>query len=235
MTAGQAYAVARFFRVVPPVPGLLMAGFAAVALVGVAVVLHAPSLVGRVFATLLLLQMFAASSGFMVPARRGHYDLLLTRRSGRVAVAMVHWGASVVPGVLAWLALGVVELIGRGGGRADLLASGTCCAMAVVSMLSWATGVALPRFGGAIVWLVLMVAAGKGPAHHSDWRVAAPVVPQIRDSAAAFLIDPSATSGVTLTGTEWLAVTPGLLIALVAMIVAVLQIVRGDVALEAGQ
>jgi hypothetical protein len=64
----------RFFLVVPPVPGLMMVAFAAsVACGGVALALRATDPYGAL-APIFLLQTLAASSGFVVPARRGHYD-----------------------------------------------------------------------------------------------------------------------------------------------------------------
>src|SRR5262245_49661807 len=69
----------RFFRVAPPLPGLVVWTFGAVVAGACALVLIAPGRTAGALAPLLVLQMFAASSGFAVPARRGHYDLLLTK------------------------------------------------------------------------------------------------------------------------------------------------------------
>ena len=63
----------------------------------------------KTVAPVLLLQLFAAASGFMVPARRGHYDLLLTRGDSRLAIAVVHWAMSILPGVLSWFVLAAIE------------------------------------------------------------------------------------------------------------------------------
>ena len=58
---------------------------------------------------MLLLQLFGNSSGFDVPARRGHYDLLLTHGEARRRIIIGHWAASALPGVASWLVLGVVS------------------------------------------------------------------------------------------------------------------------------
>jgi hypothetical protein len=107
-------------------------------------------------APVLLLQLFAASSGFMVPARRGYYDLLLTRGDGRLAIAAVHWAMSVGPGILSWAILAAAE---RMLGGTSLTASGTLLGLLVVSTMPWSLTVPLPRLTGAIVWLLVFALA----------------------------------------------------------------------------
>lgn len=214
MTVRHAVDAAHFFRVVSPIPRLLGLAIAIVTATGVVLTLQAPAYAVQALAPVLLLQMFAASSGFLVPARRGHYDLLLTRGSGRIAIALVHWSASVAPGVAGWLLLGLAELAGRQGAGAALLASGSWCAMAVVSTLPWAAGIALPRFGAAIAWLVVTSAAPDG---------------------LSVLLDPGALVGMGLTRAAWVGVAPVLVLSAVAMVAACGWIARADVPLEAAQ
>jgi hypothetical protein len=235
MTVRHAVDAVRFFRVVSPIPRLLGIAIALVTALGVVLTAQAPSYAARALAPVLLQQMFAASSGFLVPARRGHYDLLLTRRSGRIAAALGHWSASVGPGVAGWLLLGLAELAGRQGAGADLLAAGTWCAMAVVSTLPWAAGIALPRFGSAIAWLVVMVALTDGPAMASPWHVAPRGLEGPMGPALSVLLDPGALVGRALTGPDWVAVAPGLVLSAVAMVAACACVARADVPLEAGQ
>ena len=67
----------RFFLVVPPMPLLMIGAFAVITVAIAAVVVLNPSRATGALTPILLLQLFACSSGFDVPARRGHYDLLL--------------------------------------------------------------------------------------------------------------------------------------------------------------
>jgi hypothetical protein len=157
--------VVRFFIVVPVVPRGLLAAFALAALVGGATLVFGLDEGTRTMAPVLLLQLFAAASGFVVPARRGHYDLLLTGGSSRLAIAAVHWIMSVLPGVLSWLALAALERA-LGGNR--LFAGNTLLAVFVVSTLPWAVTVPLPRLTGGIAWLLAfaLVAAALPGADH---------------------------------------------------------------------
>lgn len=144
--------VARFFLVVPLVSRTMLATFAAVCVGGLAAIAVDVAYASRALAPALLLQLFAASSGFLVPARRGHYDLLFTGGASRVVVALMHWLMSSMPGVLTWVVLATGE---RLAGGADLLSSGTMAALVLVSTLPWTITVPLPRLSGAIVWLVV--------------------------------------------------------------------------------
>jgi hypothetical protein len=150
--------VIRFFRVVPPVPALMHGAFAAsVVAAAVALGLHATDPYGAL-APVFLLQTLAASSGFVVPARRGHYDLLLTSGVSRLRIGTAHFVASILPGVLCWCFIAALE--GFTGGRFPRvsLASGTVAGLVIVSALSWAATVPLPRLTGGIVWLLIFVA-----------------------------------------------------------------------------
>jgi hypothetical protein len=146
----------RFFQVVAPVSRLLRGTIAGVAMVAALLIALDRSRAAQALTPLLVLQLFAASSGFLVPARRGYYDLVLTAGERRVVVAAIHWAAAALPGVMAFGALVAAEAIGAGGGRRALLTSGTLTAMIVVSTVPWAAGVALPRFAIGVGWLVAL-------------------------------------------------------------------------------
>ena len=149
--------LARFFLVVPPMPRLMVGALLVVTVVSAVVILVEPSRSAGALTPILLLQLFACSSGFDVPARRGHYDLLLTRGEARRRVIVTHWAASALPGVLCWLLLAIVGYtVNRGGSRAALLSAGTLAAVILVSTIPWATTVRLPRFSGAIGWLLIV-------------------------------------------------------------------------------
>ena len=87
----------RFFRIVPPVP-LLVTVFSGAALVTAAgLALMAPYATSAPLPTLLVLQIFAASSGAIGPARRGYYNTLLSRGVERAQLLWDHWMASLAP------------------------------------------------------------------------------------------------------------------------------------------
>jgi hypothetical protein len=71
----------RYFRVVAVVPPLFLAGFVVTVAAAAVTLTRDPSAASEALTPVLLLQLFAASSGFQIPARRGYYDLLLTSES----------------------------------------------------------------------------------------------------------------------------------------------------------
>src|SRR5258705_3172966 len=123
----------RFFRVVQLHSAYMLIGLAALGVFGVAEFAMDPGRGMDVAVPVMLLQMFAVSSGFSVPARRGHFDALLTGGSSRLQVALTHWLVSIAPGISVWLVLGLCERafggIGDGGGRGAVLSSGSIVAM----------------------------------------------------------------------------------------------------------
>ena len=100
--------LARFFAVVPPMPLLMIGGFVVVTAAAAVVIVVDQSRASGALTPVLLLQLFSNSSGFDVPARRGHYDLLLTHGEARRRILVGHWAASALPGVVSWVVLGVV-------------------------------------------------------------------------------------------------------------------------------
>jgi hypothetical protein len=93
----------------PRAARLLLVTLAAVVAAAAGATLLDPTRVTSALRPLLLLQLFAAASGFAAAARRGHYDLLLARGDGRVPTALVHWGMSVHPGLVGWMVVAAGE------------------------------------------------------------------------------------------------------------------------------
>ena len=148
--------VLRFFMVVALVPRALLATlFAACAAGCIAIAVNAHHAVSAA-APVLLLQIFATSSGFIIPARRGHYDLLFTCGARRPTIALAHWLVSSTPGVCVWGVLAAAELT---AGHNRLTTSGTMAAVFLVSTVPWALTVPLPRLSGAIAWILCFVIA----------------------------------------------------------------------------
>ena len=151
--------LARFFLTVPPVsPALVGALAIAVVVAGVVLLVEIGSS-RNALAPLFLVQLLAASSGVAGPARRGHYDLLLTSGESRVSIGLMHWAMSIAPGVLGWLAIAVLEVALRRSVATISLSSGTLVAMLLVSTLPWAVTGPCPKLTGGIAWLLLLAIA----------------------------------------------------------------------------
>ena len=226
----------RFFRVVPTQPALIVWTFLVVVAIGGIAIAREPSRSTDLMRSVLLLQLFAASSGFEVPARRGHYDLLLTSGHRRIWVALVHWAMSIAPGVLAWLVLAVVEVTARGGADTNLLASGTCAAMGLVSTMPWAITVRLPRFSGGIGWLLLLsLSTSVLPSGRMPGSSGANEVGESIWSAWEFLVYPAVFVGRELSIGDGLIAAPALVMALAGMVAACRWVSRASIRLEAAQ
>ena len=114
--------------------------------------------VDQAVAIALFLQLFAASSGFRVRLRAGHFDPVLVLRPSASLLATVHWSVSVGLGLAVWVALG---LIGLGSGAVQTPLALTPAGLALilyVSTVSWTIGLAAGRLSGAIAWLALLIA-----------------------------------------------------------------------------
>jgi hypothetical protein len=117
---------------------------------------HDPSAAIEALTPVLLLQLFAASSGFQIPARRGYYDLLLTSGTPRWQIATAHCLASVMPGIASWICVGMLELAASHGARMAFATGGTCIAFFLVSTVAWATATSISRAPAAVGWLLVM-------------------------------------------------------------------------------
>jgi hypothetical protein len=221
-----------FFQIVPPAPRLMTASTGAIMLAAAAFVIAQPQRAADALAPLLATQVFAVSTGFTASARRGFYDFLLTAGVSRSGAALVQWATAVTPVVIGWFVLAALESA-RSGHPPTMLASGSVAAMFVVSTLPWALTVTLPRFAGAIGWVLLAVLATTllppdvgtvwRDAHSSGWL-----------DAWGFLIFPSRMAGRDAAA-YWAIVLPGLAVAALAMVAALLWIHRADIPLEAAQ
>ena len=224
----------RFFAVVAPTPPLMWPAMLGAGLVAASLIIVGVDQTGGVLTPLLLLQAFAASSGFMVPARRGHYDLLLTAGYGRVRIAAAHWSVSVLPGLAVWMAVAAVDLGAEGA--AGVLRGGTAIAFALVSTVPWAATVALPRFTAAIAWLLLLtMVMAVLPPEEAALLFAVSDATSWPLAAAAVALYP-----VTLVGTDVVVqdaprILPALVLAACSLAVALAWIGRQDIPLEAPQ
>ena len=226
----------RFFRVVSTQPTLIVWTFVVVVVIGATAIVRDPSRSEGAMVPVLLLQLFAASSGFEVPARRGHYDLLLTSGHHRVWMAMVHWVTSSAAGVIAWLMLAAVEGAATSGSGTTLLASGTFAAMGLVSTLPWAITVRLPRFSGGIGWLLaLVISASVLSSGNLPGGQPGDTAADLIWAAWGFLVYPVVFVGRELGVDEALIAVPALIVSVASMAAACRWVSRASVPLEAAQ
>jgi hypothetical protein len=223
-----------FYRVVPLHSPYMWLALAVVTAVGILILLVDPASGEQVVVPIVFLQMFAASTGFAVPARRGHYDLLMTGGAGRLRIAATHLALSIAPGIAAWLAVACVEMALRGG-ESRALAGGSVAAVLLVSGLAWAVSVPLPRLSGGIIWLltiVMLLGATDG------WRGAALSAREGTPSIGGALVYGLCPFGLVGRPLSWAAVwvlLPGIGLSAVAVVFALAWMTRMDLALEASQ
>jgi hypothetical protein len=148
----------RFFHVVSPVPRYLRAALAAAVVLGGWMLWLNPREVDSALGSVLLLQMCAASNGYGAAARHGWFDPLLVTGRSRGAVAGANLLAAAWPGVAAWLLLALVETVVRHGAWPAALALQRLAALALVTGVSWAAGLNLPRTGAAVLWIAGLLA-----------------------------------------------------------------------------
>ena len=226
----------RFLRVVPLHSPYMLLALTAVGLSSVAMIVLDPGMGEDAVAPVALLQMFSASSGFAVPARRGHFDLLLTGGATRLRIALAHLAISVLPGLILWAAVGAAEMAAGGTLAPRAFASGTVFAMFVISALAWAVTIPLPRLSGGIAWLLLIALAMVG---WLEWRavIAAAGTGALDPGslAAVYLLCPLLLVGRRVGGAQLPTLLPGVLVAVIACVVAVWSITRMDVPLESAQ
>lgn len=224
----------RFFIVSPLHSRYMWVAMLAVLLWGAAMLCVDPAKGAHVLGPLALLQTLAASSGFAVAARRGHLDLLLTAGASRHAVALTHLAVSVLPGLLVWCTLGMVEIVVGRTMRPLAFTSGSAVALCAASVLAWALTVHLPRFGGGIAWLlgIAMYVVG-----WSDGAALTAGAGEEGGLTRAFVVTmcPFVLLGRRLSAHDVLVAAP--IVALAALLTAgaVVAIVRMDVPLESAQ
>lgn len=211
--------VVRYFHVVPPVPRLMMLSFAVLTVVGGALTTFADTATAAAAIPILALQAFAASTGFAVLARRGYFDLLVVRGQPRMRIAIVQWVLAIIPGACCWALLAVIHAAGRGGAN-PFLQPGTIVSFLMVSTIPWAANVALPRFSGAIGWLLLVCLADSGGVVWPD--------------SVHEVIFPIALLGASLHG-RGAVLTLAVALSLASMTIALTWVHRADIRLEAAQ
>jgi hypothetical protein len=113
--------------------------------------------IGQLSTLALFVQMFAAASGFREPARRGHFDPVLTSGTSRVAVAAAHWAVSVAPGLAVWTALSAVILRVQPHEQPVGFTLPGLVAVLYVSSASWMAALPFTRYASGVIWILALV------------------------------------------------------------------------------
>jgi len=149
--------VVKFFLVLRPYPTYGLAVLAVVAILAVISIELNPAELDSGLGLILFVQMFLASSGFLVTARRGHFDPVLGCGATRTRALAAHWCASIAPGALAWVAVSATAWVSGSEAALSALAGSRLLAFVIVSAVAWASGFALPRGGAGALWMGVLV------------------------------------------------------------------------------
>jgi hypothetical protein len=146
----------RWFAAVssPPAPLTVVLALLAAGAVGLEIVDRGSS--DWVLASIALIQLFAASTGFTRHASRGYYDPVLLGRN-RVPIALAHFAASAAPGVTAWVACGAAQAIAGRSASIPAFRPAGWAALLLVSTIPWAASVRAAPLVGGTLWLLLSV------------------------------------------------------------------------------
>ena len=148
----------KYLAVIGIHPPYAIVALAAIAALGLATVWLNAGELDSGLGMILFAQMFLASSGFVLRARLGHLDPLLSSGHGRTPVVVSHWALSVAPGVLAWGLVAGVGLILGSPAATSALVGGRAAGLFVVSSMAWVLGFALPRGAAGMLWTALLLA-----------------------------------------------------------------------------
>lgn len=149
---------ARFFVTVGLHPPSALLVLAAIVGIGMWTTSMSPGELDSGLGMLLFVQMFLASSGFLVRARRGHFDPLLAGAADRTGPVVWHWIVSVAPGVAGWICLAGAGCFQGSPTAVSALIGARAAALFIVSALAWAAGFALTRGAAGVVWLAALLA-----------------------------------------------------------------------------
>jgi hypothetical protein len=225
-----------FFRVVSLHSGYLLVGLALMGIAGVVTLALDRARAIDALTPVLVLQMFAVSSGFQVPARRGHFDLLLTGGSTRIRIALAHWALSALPGLVVWIVIGLAELVISQGAYARAFHTGSITAFLVVSTIGWALTVPLPRLTGGVLWVVTMVVAVTITSGSREALIAAARHDgTVVSRAFLWVVFPFSLIGTRIGLADLPSVAPVLVTACAVWSGAIWWIARTDIPLEAAQ
>jgi len=149
-------ATARFFATLSLHPPYTLLILVAIVGIGIWTTSTSPSELDSGLGMLLFAQMFLASSGFLVRARRGHFDPLLAGADNRTGPVAWHWVVSVAPGVVGWMCLAGAGYFQGSPMAVSALVGGRAAALFIVSALAWAAGFGLTRGAAGVAWVAVL-------------------------------------------------------------------------------
>jgi hypothetical protein len=148
----------RFFAVIGLHPPYALLILAAVVGMGIWTTSLSPGELDSGLGVLLFTQMFLASTGFLVRARRGHFDPLLIGKGDRTAAVIWHWIVSIAPGIAGWVCLAGAGYFLGSPAALSAFVGGRAVALFIVSALAWTAGFTLARGAAGVVWLAALLA-----------------------------------------------------------------------------
>lgn len=148
---------ARFFATLRLHPPSALLALGATVGIGLWTTSMSPGELDSGLGMLLFVQMFLASSGFLVRARRGHFDPLLTASPNRTRPIVWHWIASVAPGVAGWMCLAGAGYFQGSPTAVSALVGTRAAALFIVSALAWTAGFTLTRGAAGVLWIAVLL------------------------------------------------------------------------------
>ena len=182
----------RFVLVVSPTPVWMRAAFALAVVMSLATLWFSSAEVDAALGPILLLQMFAASNGYLASASRGYFDPILVSGRSRTRIAAGNFAAAALPGLVSWTV--IVFAASALGQFTTAAAPHRLMALVLVSSTAWSAGLLLPRLASGALWSLLLVALAMSHGSIADYLQAAQTTPasfrQVLVSASAGTVCP---------------------------------------------
>ena len=144
----------RFFAAAAPTPAPLTAVLAILALGAAGLEAVSAGSSDWVLASILLVQLFACSSGFTRHASRGYYDPVLVGAT-RMHIGLAHFAVTALPGTVAWIAAGVAGGVAAGSLSIPAMRPAGWVALFLVSAIPWAVNLRFAPFVAGSLWLLV--------------------------------------------------------------------------------
>lgn len=148
----------RFFAVVRLHPPYALAILVTIVGLGLWTTRVSPGELDSGLGMVLFVQMFLASSGFLVRARRGHFDPLLAGADHRTPALVWHWIVSIAPGVAGWICVAGAGYALGSPKAASAFVGARAVALFIVSAMAWTIGFRLARGAAGVVWMAALLA-----------------------------------------------------------------------------
>jgi len=154
------FRLVRFFWIVAPPRSYLIVVLLLLAAGGIYLEFQAPGSSEMAIIGILLIQLFAVSTGFTALASRGYFDPALTSGRSRASIVLAHLLVSASPVGVAWAMVGVVEVLRAGSLDVVAFRPAGLAGLFLVSTVPWALTLRLPALTGGALWLLVMVGMG---------------------------------------------------------------------------